>query len=71
MEKRLRAFKALVWIKGESTQPERLTLTAHNLAEAENQLREKFGAQIEFSLYNEEDANMARVPPGAGSTSAS
>lgn len=53
-----RTYKAIVWVGDRPGQ--RLTLEATDLEQAEKYLREKFGQDIVFTLYNEEDANRPR-----------
>jgi hypothetical protein len=55
---RTRTYEAIVWV-GDSP-GQRLTLEARNGEEATKYLRDRFGPEAAFKLYNEEDANMIR-----------
>ena len=53
-----RVYEAIVWVGDQPGQ--RLTLEASDGEEAEKFLRDRFGQDIVFTLYNEEDASRIR-----------
>jgi hypothetical protein len=55
-----RTYQAIVWSHGANTPGERLTLQAENLEDAERQLKDKYGENVVFTLYSEEDAGRPR-----------
>lgn len=60
MDSGKRLYHAIVWKQDREQPGERMTIHAKSLEDAERQLREQYGGDITFSLYNEEDANKAR-----------
>jgi hypothetical protein len=60
-EAELREYRAIVWPKGRDDVPgERVTLVARDLEHAEELLLARFGEEIVYSLWNEEDAKKLR-----------
>lgn len=55
-----RLYQAIVWKQGREHSGERIEILANSLEDAERKLREQYGEDIVFSLYNEEDAGKAR-----------
>jgi hypothetical protein len=53
-----RVYEAIVWIGDQPGQ--RLALEASDGEEAEKVLRDRFGQDVVFTLYNEEDASRIR-----------
>ncbi|WP_157359906.1 hypothetical protein [Caldimonas brevitalea] len=60
MNENKRVYQAMVWSSDPDKPGERTTVLADDLGDAERQLRQKYGEDIEFSLYNEEDADKPR-----------
>lgn len=60
MSESKRLFRAVVWAQGPNEAGERATVLADNLDDAESQLKQKYGENIVFSLFNEEDADQPR-----------
>ena len=56
----MRTYKAIVWPGTGDLPGERLIIQASDLDDAERQLKQQFGEDIRFSLYNEEDADKPR-----------
>ena len=54
-----RLYRAMIWT---NTEPagERVTVLATSLAEAKQQLEDKYGEGTVFDLHNEDDANRSR-----------
>jgi hypothetical protein len=61
MEPQTRSYQAIVWQPQSDSVGVRVTVLANSLAEAERQLREKFGQQCIITLHNEDDAKRPRV----------
>lgn len=59
-ENKKRIYQAIVWRQGEDQVGERTTVLADDLETAERELKQRYGEDIIFSLYNEEDANKPR-----------
>lgn len=55
-----RIYRAIVWRERSNESGERTTVLADDLDDAERQLKQKYGEDIVFSLYNEEDADKPR-----------
>jgi hypothetical protein len=55
-----RVFQAIVWKLGSGSTGERTTVLATDLDDAERQLKARYGGDIVFSLFNEDDAGQAR-----------
>ncbi len=60
MDEGKRLYQAIVWRPDCNRSGERITVLANDVEDAEQQLKQKYGEGIAFSLYNEEDANKAR-----------
>jgi hypothetical protein len=60
MDAEARVYQAIVWKQGSEQSGERIAITAESLEDAERQIRELYGNDVAFSLYNEQDANKAR-----------
>jgi hypothetical protein len=60
MEADARLFQAIVWKHGPEQSGERIAIVAESLEDAERQVRELYGDDVAFSLYNEQDANKVR-----------
>jgi hypothetical protein len=60
MNESKRPYRAVVWGHDPTKPGERVTLLAYDLEEAERQLKEKYGEEIVFTLYNEDDADRPR-----------
>lgn len=58
----VREYKAIVWLKDDPLKPrQRVELHARGVDEATEMLKEMFsGTEIEYSLWNEEEANRIR-----------
>lgn len=57
---RQRTYQAIVWGLYPNKPGERTIVLAEDLDDAERQLKQKYGEDIVFSLYNEEDADKPR-----------
>ncbi len=55
-----RLYKAIVWMSNKDALGIRVEVMASSLENAEQQLKVKYGQDIIFTLYNEEDANSPR-----------
>lgn len=55
-----RPYQAIVWGQDSSKPGERTIVLAEDLDDAERQLKQKYGEDIVFSLFNEEDADKPR-----------
>lgn len=53
-------YNALIWHGVENEKIERITFFANDLDDAKRELRERYGEDVKFSLYNENDAGKAR-----------
>mgnify|MGYP000374335160 CR=1 FL=1 len=60
MNESKRLYRAIVWCDGSNESGERTTVLAGDLDDAERQLRQRYGKDIVFSLYREEDADKPR-----------
>lgn len=61
MAEQEREYLAIVWPKGrDDVAGERVTLVARNPDQATEMLLARFGAEIVYTLWNEEDANKPR-----------
>ncbi len=58
MDQEMRPYEAVVW--RDDLAGERVTIFAKSLDDARRELKHRFGDDIRFSLYNEEDANKPR-----------
>lgn len=57
-----RVYKAIVWTKDPQSVGQRVTLVASSPDDADRQLAERYGTDIVYTLYNEEDAAKPRDP---------
>jgi hypothetical protein len=60
MDAEARLYQAVVWKLGSEQPGERISIAAESLEDAERQIRELYGNDVAFSLYNEQDANKVR-----------
>ena len=57
MNESKRLYRAIVWCERFNESGERTTVLACDLDDAERQLKQRYGKDIVFSLYSEEDAD--------------
>ncbi|MDH0863150.1 hypothetical protein [Mitsuaria sp. GD03876] len=55
-----RLYEAIVWKQAGAQPGERTSLLATSLEDAKRQLRARFGEDLVFTLYNQDDADQAR-----------
>ncbi|PTQ90493.1 hypothetical protein [Agitococcus lubricus] len=60
MEREKHQYQATVWVQDNRQPGERTTIVAFDLEDAERQLKQKYGENIIYSLYSEDDANRTR-----------
>jgi hypothetical protein len=60
MSENERPYLAIVWGQDPDKAGERITIFAESLDDAERSLKQKYGENIVFTLYNEEDADRPR-----------
>jgi hypothetical protein len=57
----VRTYQAIVWQSGADRRAgERVTILAIDLKDAERQIKDRYGDEVIFSLYNEDDAAKPR-----------
>jgi hypothetical protein len=55
-----RVYQAIVWLQGLDQIGERTTVLADDLEAAERELKQRYGDDIVFSVYNEDEASRLR-----------
>jgi hypothetical protein len=60
MDETKRLYQAIVWGQDSNCPGKRTTTLANDSEDAVRQLKQRYGEDITFSLYNEEDANKIR-----------
>ena len=56
----LKPYSAVVWKAGPDSLGVRVTVMAENLEDAESKLKQEHGEGIQYTLYNEDDADKPR-----------
>ena len=60
MRKKIKEYRGIYWEDDSDDIAKRITINATSIEEAVRKLKEKYGENIKFSLYNEEDAQKPR-----------